>query len=177
MGTYNQPEWDEWMRAALKGDAAAYRSLLAEVTPWLKAYFSRRLKGADIDDLVQMTLLSMHTKRHTYDPAQPFLPWIAAVARHKLIDHVRRSGRHISVELDDNIAADHMEPSLAGRDLAALMRHLPARQAEVLRLHKLNELSVDEVARLTGLSGANIKVMVHRALEKLKSIAGKGGEA
>jgi RNA polymerase sigma-70 factor, ECF subfamily len=174
MGTYKQDKWDEWMRAALSGDAEAYSSLLSAITPWLKAYFTRRLKGADTDDLVQMTLLSVHTKRHTFDPAQPFMPWLCAVARHKLIDHVRKSQRHTIVELDDNFADDHLEPSLAARDLAALMAHLPAQQAEVLRLHKLNELSVEEVSTLTGLSPANVKVTVHRALNRLKALIGKG---
>jgi RNA polymerase sigma-70 factor, ECF subfamily len=177
MATYSQDKWDDWMRAALNGDAQAYASLLAAVSPWLKAYFTRRLKSADTDDLVQMTLLSVHTKRHTYDPAQPFMPWLCAVARHKLIDHVRKSQRHVMIELDDNLADDHLEPSLAARDLAALMKHLPPQQAEVLRLHKLNELSVEDVASLTGLSAANVKVTVHRALNKLKVLIGKGGDS
>jgi RNA polymerase sigma-70 factor, ECF subfamily len=179
MGTYSQEKWDEWMRAALAGDAAAYGSLLVDITPWLKSYFSRRLRGADTDDLVQMTLLSVHTKRHTFDAEQPFLPWLCAVARHKLIDHVRKYKRHVTIEIDDNLAdattLHDLPPSLADRDLAALMKHLSPEQAEVLRLHKLKELSVEEVSRLTGHSTSNVKVMVHRALNRLKAIVGQKG--
>ena len=166
------------MRAALAGDALAYHALLSDISPWLKAYFMRRLRGADTDDLVQMTLLSVHTKRHTFDPAQPFLPWLCAVARHKLIDHVRKYKRHVTIELDDNHADDgtlyDLPPSLAARDVAALLRLLPREQAEVLRLHKIKELSVEEVSRLTGHSTSNVKVMVHRALNRLKALIVKG---
>src|SRR6218665_775227 len=111
MATYNPSEWQALMRSAQAGDAAAYRSLLEALRPWLVAYFRRRLMGSTGEDLVQMTLLSLHEKRHTYDPDAPFLPWIAAVARHKLIDFVRRNSRHVHVELNDALGLeDGMQP-------------------------------------------------------------------
>jgi RNA polymerase sigma-70 factor, ECF subfamily len=161
--------WDEWMRATLKGDASAYRQLLEALRPWLLGYFRRRLKGADIDDLVQMTLLSVHEKRHTFDPKAPFRPWVAAVARHKLIDYVRKHSRHVHVEFDEDIPDDRLEPSLAHLDLEILLAQLPPEQARVLRLHKIGEQSVEEVALETGHSQANVKVLVHRAMKKLQS--------
>jgi len=168
------------MAAAQKGDAKAYRALLEVLRPWLLSYFRRRLPGADVEDLVQMTLLSLHEKRHTYDPGSPFLPWIAAVARHKLIDHVRKTGRHVHVELDEELigAGGDLPAELAARDIEALLKVLPPEQARAIRLHKLNELSVDEVSTATGKSASNVKVLVHRGLKKLQSIVGaKSGEA
>lgn len=168
------------MHRALKGDATAYRALLEGLRPWLVQYFSRRLKGADTDDLVQMTLLSLHEKRHTYDPAAPFGPWLAAVARHKLIDHVRKSGRRVVVELDENLiaadfdSADETASAMARKDVEVLLKTLPAEQARLIRLHKLSDLSVQEVSDLTGHSVANVKVMVHRGLKKLQALVGGG---
>jgi len=175
MATYNPDIWQDQMRAAQNGDAGAYKALLTGLRPWLCAYFSRRLKGADTDDLVQMTLMAIHVKRETYDPKAPLMPWLCAVARHKLIDHVRKTKRHIHIELDEDLADESMEPNLAARDVAELLKYLPKDQAEVLRLHKLKELSVEEVSHLTGLSGGNIKVLVHRGLKKLQSLV-KGGQ-
>lgn len=164
------------MRATLKGDASAYRALLTGLRPWLVQYFSRRLKGGDSDDLVQMTLLSLHEKRHTYDPSAPFMPWIAAVARHKLIDHVRKSGRRVMVELDEDLMVDDFggeaAAAMARKDVLALLKHLPPEQARLIRLHKLSELSVEEVARQTGHSPSNVKVIVHRGLKKLQGLIG-----
>jgi len=162
------------MRAAQDGDAAAYRDLLTALRPWLLAYFRRRLRDGDSEDLVQMTLLSLHQKRHTYNPSAPFMPWIAAVARHKLIDHVRRAGRHVHVELDEAAAIeDGLAPDLAARDVAVLLDQLPKDQARVIRLHKLNELSVEETATATGKSSSAVKVIVHRGLKKLQGLVGK----
>ena len=179
MATYTTEVWQAQMAAAQGGDAKAYRALLEALRPWLLSYFRRRLPGADVEDLVQMTLLSLHEKRHTYDPGSPFLPWIAAVARHKLIDHVRKTGRHVHVELDEELMGNggDLPAELAARDIEALLKVLPADQARAIRLHKLNELSVDEVSGATGKSAANVKVLVHRGLKKLQSLVGtKNGE-
>jgi DNA-directed RNA polymerase specialized sigma24 family protein len=42
-----------------------------------------------ISDLVQETLITVHNKHHTYDPSQPFGPWLAAIARYKWADYLR----------------------------------------------------------------------------------------
>ena len=176
MATYNSDNWQTWMRAAQNGDAQAYRALLGALRPWLVSYFRRRLRGSDGEDLVQMTLLSLHEKRHTYDPAAPFMPWISAVARHKLIDYVRKTGRHVHVELDEEMGLeDGLAPDLAARDVAVLLSQLPKDQARVIRLHKLNELSVEETAAATCKSASSVKVIVHRGLKKLQAMVGVKG--
>ncbi len=40
---------------------------------------------------MQEALIVIHTQRHTYDPEQPLTPWVYAIARYKLIDHLRRT--------------------------------------------------------------------------------------
>lgn len=167
------------MRAALDGDSAAYRDLLYGLRPWLHAYFRRRLNSADCEDLVQMTLLSVHEKRHTYDPSAAFMPWLSAVARHKLIDHVRKQGKRVHVEWDEDLASekglfgsDDTAAALARRDLSELLTYLSPQQAQVIRLHKLSELSVQEVSDLTGHSVSNVKIMVQRGLKKLQTLIG-----
>ncbi|MFT4074135.1 MAG: sigma-70 family RNA polymerase sigma factor [Asticcacaulis sp.] len=177
MPTYSPNDtWQALMRSAQGGDAAAYRTLLESLRPWLVAYFRRRLMGSDGEDLVQMTLLSLHEKRHTYDPSAPFLPWISAVARNKLIDYVRRSGRHVHVELNEELGLeDGMQPDLAARDVAVLLAKLPKDQARLIKLHKLDGLSVEEVSSATGKSASAVKVGVHRGLKKLQAMVGIKG--
>ena len=82
--------WAAAMRAALAGDATAYRRLLADICrairPTIRGAFARaRLGDGDIEDVVQETLLAIHLKRQTWDPAQKISPWIAAISRHKTI--------------------------------------------------------------------------------------------
>lgn len=45
----------------------------------------------ETEDLTQETLMAIHTRCHTFDPAEPWTPWVHAIARYKLIDHLRRT--------------------------------------------------------------------------------------
>lgn len=72
------------MAASLSGDAIAYRALLQEAARWLRRYYAARLVPSAIDDAVRDTLLALHTRRHTFDVQQAFLPWLAAIARYTI---------------------------------------------------------------------------------------------
>lgn len=82
-------DWGALMTASLAGDATAYRTLLSELDPWLRQFFSRRLPPSVVDDIVQDTLIGIHQKRHTYNSSRPIKPWLAAIARYKHIDYLR----------------------------------------------------------------------------------------
>ena len=165
------------MLASLAGDAASYRALLAELTPHLRAFFKRRLgNAADAEDLVQETLIAIHTKRATYDTSMPFTAWLHAVARYKLIDHFRRSKvrRTLPLEEADSIFADEDTESVsAKRDVEQLLAKLPESKRDLLRSVKIDGLSTAEAAERTGLSESGVKVGVHRALKALSAMIGQ----
>jgi len=165
------------MLASLAGDAASYRALLAELTPHLRAFFKRRLgNAADAEDLVQETLIAIHTKRATYDTTMPFTAWLHAVARYKLIDHFRRSKvrRTLPLEEADSIFAEEdVESVSAKRDVEQLLAKLPESKRELLRSVKIDGLSTAEAAERTGLSESGVKVGVHRALKALSAMIGQ----
>ena len=161
------------MAQALAGDAGAYRRLLAQVAPRLRRYFARRLhEPAEAEDLVQETLIAIHTKRETYDPRLPFAPWLYAVARYKLIDHLRRRGSRKHVPLEEaGVLFDEADPEagLARGDLDRLLAPLPARQRALLVDVKLKGLSVAEAASRHGYSEGAAKVAIHRTLKSLSA--------
>ena len=158
--------------AGLAGDESAYRMLLRAVAERLRGYFRRRLPGreADVEDLVQETLIAIHRKRATYIPDLPFTAWLHAIARYRLIDFHRREGRRTTVPLDDigELAVDDSaETQLAPGDVEKLLATLPAKQAAAIRLTRIHGHSVREAAEQSGQSEASIKVNVHRGLGKL----------
>ena len=94
------------MRLARQGDDEAYRRLLRHVLIWLRSVVRRGLTSAgrgtaDSEDIVQEALLAMHLKRDTWDETQPLDPWLRAIARHKLVDHLRRRGFHDHFDIDE----------------------------------------------------------------------------
>src|SRR5882724_7826473 len=98
------------MVAGLDGDATAHRSLLERLSRHLRGYFKGRLarigrSASEAEDLVQEALLAIHTQRHTYDPDEPLTPWVHAIARYKLIDHLRRTRASLA-DMPIDAAAD-----------------------------------------------------------------------
>lgn len=159
------------MAAAQAGDAVAYRTVLTESQRWLRRYYARRIAPSAVDDLVQDTLASLHTKRATFDPTRPFLPWLAAIARYRWVDQLRRTYRADETELDDNLSTGSFEPEVAARvSLDRLLEKLPQRQSEVIRLVKIDGLSIAEAAERSAQSESLVKVNIHRGLKKLAAI-------
>lgn len=161
------------MLAALDGDAAAYRKLLAELGRHLRPYFTRRLTPAfasHAEDLVQETLLAIHTRRMTWDRNRPFTAWLHAIAHHKFVDHVRRQSIRLTVPLEDDtpvIAHDDAEDALARRDLDTVLENVPARTSDLIRRTRIEGASVAEAAAAHGISETAAKVSIHRGLKAL----------
>jgi RNA polymerase sigma-70 factor (ECF subfamily) len=173
-----ETQYRDWMLAGLAGDAAAYRKLLSALTGHLRAYFARRVGQATAEDLVQESLIAMHSRRATYDPAQPFTAWVYGIARYKLIDEYRREKRRAVVPLDeapDLFAHDETEEALARRDVNKLLARLPEAKRKLVQDVKLDGQSVADTAAASGLSESAVKVTVHRALKSLNSDLDKEG--
>jgi RNA polymerase sigma-70 factor (ECF subfamily) len=166
------------MIAGLAGESGPYRQLLDELSGRLRAYYGRRVPpGLDAEDLVQETLIAVHTRRSTYDAAQPFTAWAYAIARYKLIDALRRSRAHLRAPIE---AADALfvtpgaEAAMAGRDLERVLGRLPARTQALIRDVRIEGLSMREAAEKHGMTETAVKVAVHRGLKALGAEFGAG---
>jgi RNA polymerase sigma factor (sigma-70 family) len=168
------------MQAAQGGDTQAYVLLLKEITPRLRQIVRgqhRFLKIEDIEDLVQDILLSLHAVRATYDPRRPFMPWLMAITRNRLVDGARRYSRRVAHEVQvENMPVTFSDEgsnidSDGYRDPEALRQAIedlsPAQRAAIKML-KLREMSLKEAAAARGTSIGALKVSVHRAMATLR---------
>jgi RNA polymerase sigma-70 factor, ECF subfamily len=176
----DEPELRSLMLAGLDGDAAAHKELLTKLSGYLRAYFKTHLaqigkSPAETEDLVQETLIALHTRRHTYERSQPLTPWVYAIARYRLVDFLRRSKASITnVAIDDakEVLAEGDPSSVESRlDLQKLMARLTPKTQQAIQLVKLDGLSVSEAATRSGMSPSAIKVAVHRGLRALSRLA------
>lgn len=156
------------MGRAQAGDAAAYRAVLDHSRSWLIGFYRGRIDPAAADDLVQETLISVHAKRATYDPARPFLPWLAAIARYRWVDRLRKTYRSAETELDETLAEGDHEAEVVSRiSIDRMLARLSEGQAEAIKLVKIEGLSIAEASGRTGQSESLVKVNIHRGLKKL----------
>lgn len=163
------------MAKAQAGDSSAYTVLLSECSTWLSRYFARRAPPAQVDDLVQEVLMAVHRKRSSYDPARPFLPWLAAIARYRWVDQLRRHYRAEESELHEHSAIEESEEDAvtARVSLERMFGALSQSQVEAIELVKIEGQSVRDAARKTGQSESAIKVNIHRGLKKLAALVEK----
>ena len=172
-------EWAALMAATQGGDRAAYERLLREILPFVRALAARQHRASDrVEDVVQDVLLTVHRVRHTYDPARPFEPWLAAIARRRSIDALRWRGRTEAAEVSDSSAyetfadpraKEEMEAHDRAASLGPAIASLPQGQREALELLKLRQLSLAEASEASGKSVASLKVSVHRAIRALRA--------
>jgi len=154
-----------------EGDKQCYQTLLTECQGWLSRYYSRRIAPSSLEDLVQETLISLHRKRSSYDGSRPFLPWLAAIARYRWIDHLRKVYRYDEVELNEELVADPQSQGIAAKiSLDRLLEILPEKQAHVIRLVKIEGLSIAEASAKTDQSESLVKVNIHRGLKKMSAL-------
>lgn len=165
------------MIASCEGDARAHNRLLSEVGSYLRGFFRRQLArhgrdpSSDAEDLVQETLIAIHRKRHTFDRSMPVTAWIHAIARYKLIDHLRaNNASRLSVPVEEfaEMLPDERGPATeSSLDLARVMAHLPRRARELILNTRIRGFSVAEAAAEAGMSEGAAKVAIHRGLKTL----------
>jgi RNA polymerase sigma factor (sigma-70 family) len=174
----NNRAWNAMMLAAQRGDSPTYHRLLSEVAAWLRRYYARRLPPAMIDDAIQDTLIAIHEKRHTYDPARPFGAWLAAIARYKWIDALRSLKAKPTEALDEDIPVpDNADAITSAWSLERLLATLKPAQSRVIRLVKLQGLSIEEASEATGQSTTLVKVNIHRGVSRLTSLLRSAADA
>lgn len=172
----NEPELKALMVAGLDGNETAYRALLKKLSDQLRAYFRGQIARAnrglvEAEDLVQETLIAIHTRRHTYDRSQLFTPWLYAIARYKFLDFLRRTKASIkdvpieeAPEIETPDDGTYVESTL---DLEKLLAELSPKARRAIQYVKLDGLSVSQAAERTGMSESAVKVSVHRGLKSL----------
>lgn len=168
---------------ALDGDGRAYAAFLGSVARMARGYLMRSRNRAisveAVEDLVQDVLLAVHNKRHLYERGRPVLPWLFAIARYRLIDHVRaQAARPPAVALEElpesALAGDEaLDRSL---EVEGLLAGLSDKQRRALILAKLEGRPLREVGDRLGMSLAAVKVAVHRALALLRRRHGRNDE-
>jgi len=182
----DEPELRTLMLAGLDGDEASHKALLMKLSASLRAYFKGQLmrmgrSPADAEDLVQETVMALHTRRHTYDRSQLLTPWAYAIARYRLVDYLRRTKTSVMEvpveEASEVLAADDPMSVDSTLDLEKLMAQISPKVRQAIRYIKLDGLSVSETAARTGMSPSAVKVSVHRGLKTLSQLINQRGKS
>lgn len=160
---------------AMAGDKGAYARFLAQISTLLKPRFARSLSAACVEDALQETLMAIHKSLHTLDVTKSVAAWIYAIAHYKIQDQLRIIYKNANLEEFDERAFKNEVPftSFQDVDLEEMLKALNAKELAVLKLLKVEEYSVSEIAVELKMTPSNVKVTAFRAIRKLRESAVK----
>lgn len=147
-----------------------------EHLPRVYGFFAYRLRpGPDAEDLAATTFERAMRNIHRYEPGRASVAtWLLAIAQNALIDHYRYVGRRPEhdtdgVDLDALPALRYDDPGLGiTPELESALGGLDDRERQVIALRFGGELRAKEIARLTGLTEANVHQILSRSLRRLR---------
>ena len=126
------------------------------------------------EDIVSNTFFKALTLSE--DSIRDFKPWLLTVCRNEFISICRKNSRFTGEEIPEDLA-DDQEEVIEGiirkeeyRSLYRAIGLLPDTQKEVVTLFYFSRLSIKSISEITGKSETNIKVLLCRARDKLRSI-------
>ena len=174
MGTENKNNWSELMRLAQSGDGESYKVLLSEIGLLVLRRVKRFIrKEADVEEVYQEVLLTIHRARHTFDPSRKFEPWLYTIIRNTVYDFLRKNRRKFEAEtlVGDFFAAAPEDSAWKEEQiLSDVLGKLPEAQREAVEMIKIQGLSMEQAAEKAGISISAIKVRAHRGYERLKTL-------
>jgi RNA polymerase sigma-70 factor (ECF subfamily) len=158
--------------------AVAFRRHYEQVYRFLR----RRTESDEVaEDLAQAVFADAAARLHELEhEGPPILAWLYTVARRRLVDRARESGRQGTLASLDEARARPIEATLEyGGQLAGLIgasiRALPDGQRQVVVMKLLEGRSFAEIAERSGVSEAAGKMRFSRGLEALRTELSRRG--
>ena len=163
----------ETIRAAQAGDSRAFERIVQGNHTRVFSFLLQMTRHrADAEDLTQQTFVKAYHHLDRVDAERPIIPWLLTIARNNALNHFRskKKWEHMPVELEAHEPTPARQAELqesADNIWSRARRVLSPREFEVLWLRFAEELSTSEAARVMGLTQIHLKVLVHRARQKL----------
>lgn len=152
--------------AARRGDAPAFDELYRRYCRMVHGILLTRVSPADADDLQQDVFFKAWRLLGTLHQSAAFGSWLATIARHHAIDHLR--SRPLHEMLPETGADASAESDFRAAQALAAIRRLPEPYREPLMLRLVEGMTGPEIAARTGLTPGSVRVNLCRGMKLLR---------
>ena len=134
------------------------------------------------DDLIQETFIKVQKNLHQLREESKLSSWIFRIAYNLCQDHFRKRNQSLKNEQvpiekkkipTEPIFQKELEQHQMGKCVQEKMKLLPEQYRTVLAMFDLLDLSHQDIAEILDISIENVKVRLHRARKKFKTILEK----
>lgn len=166
-------ELRELFGRGMQGDQASYAQFLGQTALLCRRAVARRVREADLEDVVQEALISIHKARATYDGERPLLPWLLSIVNFRVNDylrkHYRTAGRDaVDIDLLSDSLSDVTEGVGESESVERMLGSVPQRQQDILTMMHVEGFTAKEVGRKLNMNESAVKVAAHRAMKKIR---------
>ena len=169
---------DFYIQQVIKGDTSAFAEIVRHYKDLVFTICFRILKNAeDAEEIAQDTFLKVFKKLPTFRSEAKFSTWLFRIAyngalsqqRKKKYDHVSTDSEFVQEISFTDTGSGFQQIKSDQRKvfLSKAMQTLPSEEASIVQFFYYNELSIKEIASVTGMEPSNIKVKLHRARKRL----------
>ena len=173
----------ELVREFLSGNQQAFNNLARKYQE--KIYWhARRILGDhdDAHDVVQQVLLVMYYKLSTFNFSSSLYTWIFKVTYTRSLNQLkkRKLKRIVTFNFSDdieNIGYENVIDNLENKEeivrMERILNRLPLKQREVFVMRNFDELTYEEISKITGKSIGTLKANYFHAFKKIKEMMDK----
>ncbi len=161
------------IKLALAGDQNSYHQFLTQISVVIRVIVAKKIPVADIEDVVQEVLISVHKARHTYDGNRPIMPWLVAITRFRINDYLRKhyaEMHHKTSDIEEffDILIDVINEPVNYELVDEMLAIIDVRQKKILTMMHIEGHTAKEVGLALGMNESAVKVAAHRAVKKIK---------
>jgi RNA polymerase sigma-70 factor (ECF subfamily) len=177
-----EPDLEEALRAASRGDEAGFVVLYRDLQPRLMRY-ATALIGSEAEDVTAETWLQVARDLRGFEgDLDGFRGWVSTICRNRAMDWARTRSRRPADPTEMGTLAEHPDPTdahgsamegMSTRWAMAQILALPQTEAEAVLLRAVVGLDAPTAAKVLGKRPGAVRVAAHRGLKKLaKAIDG-----
>jgi RNA polymerase sigma-70 factor (ECF subfamily) len=169
---------DHLVNRAIEGDGGAFGSLYdVYLSRIYRHVFYRVGNTEDAEDITQQTFVKAWKAIGRYKKtSSPFLAWLMKISHNLVIDHYRAKKDKIYLNSEIDITnpgpgpEQIAEANYTQQQLRKVILLLPEEQQQVILMSFIEGFSYSEIAAALGKREGNIRVIVHRALKRMREL-------
>ncbi|HPD50174.1 MAG TPA: sigma-70 family RNA polymerase sigma factor [Smithellaceae bacterium] len=155
----------------LEGDRQAF-ALLVEEYKFPIYNLAYRMTGdmQDAADVTQDIFIRAYTYLWRYNPKKKFFTWLYTIALNTIKNHIKKNKKYKNLRSQDSeesklLASQNLSET---QDINIYLSHLDAETRALIIMRYVQELSFEEIAKITGKSISAVKMRTYRGLESLR---------
>lgn len=163
-----------------KGNSSDYSIIVIRYKNKAFSMLKRMLKNEfDAEEVLQDCFLKAYNSLNSFKGDSKFSTWFYRIvynsALTKLSSKKRRTLEEMtSIEDHFNLETEYKADEIENKDLNQLIQEtvskLPERYSAIITMFYLNEMSIEEISEVLGLSISNVKVMLYRSRNALRDL-------